>query len=405
MKIIFALIAIFLLLISTTGLTQDSTAHLEKAKSLIQDSKFASANDYLDTIIHEGGFQPAPVCLQIENALENHFFQRDYVSFYLIDTTAAKIANGVDKTLKITFLRYPDRLLQRVIDLYPDYGEAYKLFGDFYLLRLNESMNPNIVDSKAVKDIEEKIFQYYNKASQMGYNSPFVNLWLGHYYQSKNQFDNAVEFYQKNVNSRFQDTMTFFYLAEIFYQEKQYSQSYDFALKALPGLPLSKIDTRYKALRIASLSLLNLGEVERFKKYINECIRLLPDRQESYLALLEYYDQNKNVDKMETIIRTMLNKNPYDLAGYTFLENFVVKYDRYVFSEQLFANLMMKHENSDQVMGNIHWYRGNIAFHQGMVEVAKKLWEISRNYFSKYLPEDDPVLKRIGNISQKTYAN
>jgi len=402
---IFTSIAIFLLAVSAAGLAQDSTAHLEKAKSLIQDNKFASANDYLETIIHEGGFQPDLVCLQVENALRNHFYQKDYASFYLTDTTVANLPDASDKSFIITYLHYPDRLLQRVIDLYPDYGEAYKLFGDFFRLRLNNPINPIVVNSKAVKDIEEKIFQYYNKASQLGYNSSSVNLWLGHYYQTKNQFDNAVEFYQKNLDSRFHDTMTFFYLTEIFYQEKQYSQSYDFALKALPGLSLSKIDTRYKALRIASLSLFNLGEIERFKKYINECIRLLPDRQESYLALLEYYDQNKDVDKMEKSIRTMLDNNPYDLAGYNFLENFVVKYDRYLFSEQLFANLMMKHENSDQVMGNIHWYRGNIAFHQGMVEEAKKLWEISRNYFSKYLPEDDPLLKKIGNISQKTYAN
>lgn len=402
---IFTLVAIFMIAMLAAGVAQDSTAHLEEAKSLIQNSKFASANDYIEKIIHEGGFQPELVCLQVENALQNHFYQKDYTSFYLTDTTAANLPDASDKSFIITFLHYPDRLLQRVIDLYPDYGEAYKLFGDFYRLRLNEPMNPNILDAKAVKDIEEKIFQYYNKASQLGYNSASLNRWLGHYYQTKNQFDNAIEFYQKNVNNQFKDTMTFFYLAQIYYQEKQYSQSYDLALKALPGLPLSKIETRFKALRIASLSLFNLGEIERFKKYINECIRLLPDRQESYIALLEYYDQNRNVDKMEKIIRTMLDKNPYDLAGYDFLEDFVVKYDRYAFSEQLFTNLMMKHENSDQVMGNIHWYRGNIAFHQGMVEEAKKLWEISRNYFSKYLPEDDPVLKKIGNISQKTYAN
>ncbi len=101
----------------------------------------------------------------------------------------------------------------------------------------------------------------------------------------------------------------------------------------------------------------------------------------------------------------MLNRNPHDLAGYGYLEDFTLKYEKFLFSEQLFENMILLYDHSDQVMGNIYWYRGNLFFHQGMTEEARKLWEISRNYFAKYLKADDPIFKKIGNINQKSFAN
>jgi hypothetical protein len=391
---------VFFILFPIILLGQNSTSEVTEASELIEKKQFASANQLLESSIQKNGFQPQLVCMQVNNALKNHFYNRKNISFYLKDSTNGNNLNN----LNISFLHYPNRLLERVISESPDNKEAFKLLGDFYNLQLDQ-IDSSLVDEEKINQIKEEVFKNYYKAFQLGYNGSLINRWLGNYYKAKNLFKNAKTYYQKNIDSHFNDIMTFYNLAEIYYTEKQYSQSYSFVLKVLPNLSISKINLKYNALKIAALSMFYLGEIERFKRYIDDCIGLLPDKQEAYIALLEYYGEKKNVDKMEEIITKMLKANPYDLQGYNYLENFVVKYDRYLFGEKLFENMMLNFENSYQVTGNIYLYRGNLFFHQGMGEEAKKLWEISRSYFSKYLPEDDPIFKKIGNISQKSYPN
>lgn len=405
LQVMKLIITIFFLLISfTIVFSQDIPTDIKKASELIEKNQFASANQFLESVIQKNGFQLELVCLQVKNAFENHFYNRKLVSFYLMDSAKEEDAKNPTDNFNISFLHYPNRLLERIIAENPDQKEAYKLMGDFYSLRLNH-IDSTLINKEILSQINEKVFQNYNKAFQLGYNDPLVNRWLGNYYKTKNLFKNAKTYYQKNIDSHFNDNMTYYNLAEIYYKEKQYSQSYSFVLKALPNIPISKINVRYNALRIAALSMFYLGEIERFKKYINECIELLPDKQESYIALLEYYDNQKNADKMEELITKMLKENPFDLEGYNYLQDFVLKYNRYLFGEKLFESMMLNFENSYQVIGNIYWYRGNLVFHQGMNEEAKKLWEISRSYFSKYLPDEDPIFKKIGNINQKSYPN
>lgn len=383
------------------GLSQDTTSYIEGASTLIKNKQFAKANNFLQSAIQKSGFQPDLVCMQIGNVLKNYFFQDDHISFYLRDSTGAAGA----KDPVVSYLWYPDRILKRVIEQYPDYGEAYKLLGDFHQLKLQYDVDSTLLNANMVTEIRGKIFLNYNKAFQLGYNHPYLNRWLGDYYKAKGQFQNAKTFYQKNVESGFNDALTFYQLADISFKEKQYSQSYNFASKALPLLPVAHPEIKYSTLKIAALSLFNLGEADRFKKYINQCIQLFPDKQETYIALLNYYDDNKDVDKMEEIIIKMLNSNPYNLRGYNYLEDFILKYEKFLFSEQLFENMILRYDYSDQVMGNIYWYRGNILFHQGMTEEARKLWEISRSYFAKFLKADDPIFKKIGDITQKSLAN
>lgn len=395
---------VFLFLFIVPVLSQDVNSLLDEANALIDDNQYASANTFLESAIQKAGALPELVCLQVQNALENHLYQHDYISFYMLDSNAEAPTQS-RAVFPASVLRYPDRLLERIIAQDPQYATAYKLLGDFYDLKLESPVDSSLINKEAMDDAIALVFQNYDKAVQLGYNGVVVNRWLGNYYQTKNQFTSAKEFYQKNVESGFKDVMTYYHLAEISYKEKQYSQSYSQILNVLSDLPTSSLNIRYNSLKIAAMSLYYLGEEERFKKYIQECIRVFPDRQDTYLALLKYYDEKKDVDNLEETLSKMLTENPYDLSGYNFLEVFVLKYERYAFSEKLFENLMLTHENSDQVMGNIYWYRGNLVFHQGMHEEAKKMWEISRSYFRKYLPKDDPVLKKIGSISQKTYAN
>ena len=395
---------ICLLIVMRSGFGQDVNSLLGRANQLIENRQYASANVFLQSAIEKAGLLPELVCLQVENALKNHLYQRNYISFYLLDSNLEN-PNEPRAVLPYSFLSYPDRLLERIIIQNPDYQTAYKLLGDFYNLKVKSPIDSTLIDREAMAEIVELVFQNYDKAVKLGYNDVMVNRWLGNYYKSRNQLKSAKQFYEKNVESGFNDVMTFYHLADINYKEKQYSQSYSYILKVLPDLPMNRLNIRYNSLKIAAMSLYYLGEVERFKKYIQECIQVFPDRQDAYLALLRYYDERKEVDNIEETVVRMLSENPYDLPGYNFLETFVLKYKRYSFSEKLFENLMLSHENSDQAMGNIYWYRGNLVFQQGMNEEARKMWEISRSYFRKYLPEDDPVLKKIGSINQKTYTN
>jgi menaquinone-dependent protoporphyrinogen IX oxidase len=394
----------FLFAVVRSVSSQDVNSLLSKATELIENKQYATANIFLESAIQKAGSLPQLVCLQVENALENHLYHHKFNSFYMLDANVEN-PTGPKAVLPASVLRYPDRLLERIIVQNPKYAAAYKLLGDFYNLKLDGAVDSTLINREAMAETVDMVFQNYDKAVQLGYNDMIVNRWLGNYYKSKNQPKSAKEFYQKNIESGFRDVMTYYHLAEINYKEKQYSQSYSHILKVLSDLPVNRLNIRYKSLKIAAMSLYYLGEVERFKKYILECTRIFPDRQEAYLALLRYYDEKKDVDKMEETLSKMLTENPYELPGYNFLEVFVLKYKRYSFSEKLFENLMLIHENSDQVMGNIYWYRGNLVFHQGMHEEAKKMWEISRSYFRKYLPKDAPVLKKIGSINQKTYAN
>jgi hypothetical protein len=64
--------------------------------------------------------------------------------------------------------------------------------------------------------------------------------------------------------------------------------------------------------------------------------------------------------------------------------------------------MMIVFEHSDEAMGNIYRFRGNLMLHRGFTEEARKLWDISRKYYSRFLPEDSPVLKQVGDISRES---
>ena len=399
----YLLIYLVLIIFCNIGFSLDSTSVVIENKKLIEEGNYASANEQLKNAVQELGFQPYLICLMVQNALENYISHNNFISFYLINSFPHSSKNQIDnKELKnVSYLRSPDQLLRKILNQYPDHAPAYKLMGDFYKLIYIHPLHATFEENNYDK-LEEKIFFNYSKAVQLKYSDVEICGWVGDYYFKRNQTKLAKEFYLKNVEKNFNDTSTFFNLAKIYFQEKQFSKSYDFAMKALPGIPLFQISDKHEATKIAALSLLYFGEEERFLKYINKCIQLLPDEQSCYLSLLKYYDEKQNVDEMEKVIFQMLGHNPYDLEGFNYVENFIIKYNRFLLGEKLFENIILKYENIDQVMGNAYLFRGNLFFNQGMPEEAKKMWEISKNYFGKYLPENDPIFKGIGQISNKS---
>jgi tetratricopeptide (TPR) repeat protein len=274
--------------------------------------------------------------------------------------------------------------------------------GDFYNIQLSANRNLDVISPEAYLVLREKVANNYLRAAQLGYNDPAVNRWLGKYYQENGQLKLAKQYYQMNIDSNAEDPATHGALAGIYLSEKKFTQAYNNAIKALQNFSALDARSRYKATRMAALSLYSLGEEARFLDYIKECIQLFPDIQDAYIDLLAYYEKSDDPANSEKIIRRMLLNNPYDEKGYKHLEKYCVKRLDYAFGEELFEEMMMLFEHSDEAMGNIYRFRGNLQFYQGFTEEAKKLWEISRSYFSRYLPEDSPVIKQIGDISRES---
>ncbi len=400
MKII--LLAFATLLTLQSLYSQDSTSYIEEAEKLIQEQKYASAHRLLEGAIQTVGFQPIVICPLIDNVLKHYFWQKNFEIFYLKDSldyhqpvSGQSFANS-----DVAVFYYPERILTKIIEQNPQFARAYKLLGDYYLLKSDLAVE-KLNDLKR-NELREKVFTYYHRAVQLGYQASDLNRWLGIYYYENQQPRIAKEYFLKNDGENVNDIISCYYLSEIFYQEKQYSQGYNYAIKALQDYRYLDLGMRYNAMHIAALSLYHLGEESRFLDYILQCIQLFPDDEAAYLDLLDYYENKNDQERMRKIIRQMLLNNPYDAKGYKYLERFCIKNFEFDYGIALFDEMMVKYEYSDQAMGNIYRFRGNLLFQQGNVDEARKLWDVSRSYFIRYLPADSPQLKEIGDISRES---
>ncbi|RMH97453.1 MAG: hypothetical protein D6681_11955 [Calditrichaeota bacterium] len=398
---VFILIAV--LCIAGNGHSQNSTSRealLQQAQELIRAGRYTAAHALLDSALRTTGPHPDVICDLVENVLRHFVLQHDYRVFYLADSEAFRRyqSNENNNHLRLVAFRYPDRWLKKVIRWNPQYGRAYKLLGDYYFLPYRDPAMPDPRIADIPPEIREEIFQNYRKAVELQYSTPEVNLWLGKYYLVEDQRDVARQYFQQNVYGGAEDPFSYYYLAEICFADKKYTQTYNYALKALQQYGQLGLDLRYEATRLAALALYYLGEETQFLEYIRDCIRLFPDRQYAYLDLLNYYQAKGFLSDMEATMREMLLNNPYDQEGYRFLETYSVQYKDFVFGEKLFEEMLVRFEHSDEALANIYRYRGNLLFHQGFVQEARKYWEISRSYYRKFLPPDDPLLREVGSM-------
>lgn len=398
--ILFSCLFILIQLVSA----QDLAIYLQQVNRLVLDKKFAAAYSVLDSAMRTSGFQPELIDPMVDNILKNYYYHRDFKVFYLRDEPENNKNSTTNKMneSRVVAVRYPDRLLQRSIEQSPQFAWTYKLLGDYYYLQISQNTNLELFAPDSYADIREKVFSNYLRAVQLGFSDANVNRWLGRYYEKANQVKLAKQYYQMNIDNNFEDPATFCFMADIYLSEKKYSQAYNYAIKALQNFSSLNPELRYQATRWAALSLYNLGEEERFLDYISDCIQIFPDAQEAYLDLLAYYEERNDPERLQKIVRQMLLNNPYSEKGYKYLERYCVKNNDYHFAESLFEELMIAFEHSDEAMGNIYRFRGNLLFRQGLEEEAKKLWDISRNYFNRFLPEDSPILKQIGDISRES---
>lgn len=402
MKITLRLACAFILL--NVAFAQDINTYLSNADQLIQQKKYAAAHVVLDSAIRTVGFEPYLVNPMVNNVLKNHFMHRDFRIFYLRNEAENGKASSGEKSPAAApvAVRYPERMLKSLVEQNPQSAWSYKLLGDFYRLQLAENPSLKVLAEEKYTEMQGKIAANYVRAAQLGYNDADVNSWLGAYYQARSQVKLARQYYLLNLSGNADDPAALCNMAEIYLAEKQYSQAYNHAVKALQSAAELSLSRRYKATRLAAVSLYHLGEEARFTDYIAECIQISPDIQDAYIDLLAYYEEKNDAANSRRVLRQMLLNNPYEEKGYKSLERFSVKRNEYPFAEKLLEELMLRFEHYDEAMGNIYRFRGNLAFHQGFADDAKKLWDLSRRYFSRCLPEDHPILKQIGDVSRES---
>ena len=382
---------------------QDSLglAYYDRAVELIESGRYASAHRLLEEGLQQVGFEPRLVTLLVENALKHACAREGFQTFFLKDsTTETSQKHSASSSSAVTVLYYPGRLLARVLQQEPGFARAHKLLGDFYRLQLPRDGATALVNADLLMQLKEKILKHYLKAVQLGLDAVGVNRWLGDYYLSLNQKDQARQFYRRNIDPQPRDAASALKLAKLALEENQFSEAFNYAMTALELLPEERILERYHARRLAALSLLNLGEVEHFLQEAKICIQLLPGLQQAYLDLLDYYMKQEDEEHIRALLREMLLNNPYERAGFQALETYAVHSGGFDAASQLLDEIVLKFEFSDQVMGQVYWTKGNLLYHQGKLAEARKLWEISRSYFSKLLPQDSTLLKQVGMLGQ-----
>ncbi len=382
---------------------RDSVFFMQQVQDLIQQKQYASAHNLLDERLQKEGMRAFYVCWMVRNGLQHFYRQTNYDIFYLKDEDnhVSGVAADSLKGIRTARLRYPQRMLQMIIDQRPQYAWAYKLLGDYYNIQFRDLTNFDFVQNTGVKDLEQKILKNYSQAQKLGFKSFQTYRWLGDYYMSTNALDTAQSLYLKSIKIEPKDAISLYHLAEISSQKKLFTQAYNYANEALKYFSPSDVYLRYDALLLSAESLKELGELDKFLYYMNDCIQSLPKMQAAYIDLAHFYDERGQTAKSEKMLRRMLLNNPYDLEGYRVLEQYIVAHQSFYFGDSLFDAMLMKYENWDEVLANIYWSKGNLSYYQGLSGEAKKYWDISRNYMRRYLPDDSPILKQVGEIAQK----
>jgi len=396
--------AIFLLYVlgifgMTPSLSQstasDSLLFVQQINTLIDQRNYATAHIMLEDYLEQHGLKPDIIALMIQNGLNHFYRQENYELFLLKDETHA------GKNSKIGRLHFPQRLLENLIEQYPNYSLAYKLMGDFYDLKLKALSNFEFAKSSDIKIYEDKIYHYYTQADQMGLRSSYISRWLGDYYYHSKQFDIAEKHYKKNLSKTAPDPISLYRLGDIYYQKKLYTQAYNYALESTKYFKDEDIYLKYDALRLSAISLRELGEFDRFLELINQCLQLIPDMQEAYLDLINYYRSPLIREKVEMLFGEMFLENSFDIKGYRAFEDYITTNNSYTFADTLFNSMLLKFENWDEVLANIYWSKGNLAYHQSLLKDADRFWEISRNYMRRYLPENHKLIKQVGEVALK----
>jgi tetratricopeptide (TPR) repeat protein len=373
---------------------------LQQVNSLVENQNYASAHIAMEEYLQRAGMKSFFSCLMVQNGL-NHSYRHENYQIFLLKDESSSVDQKTAKDIRIGRLRYPQRILEKLIKQYPQKALPYKLLGDYYNIQIKDVSNFEYVQQNKINDLEEKIYTYYSQAVKMGYDDQYLNRWLGDYYTSSNQTEMAEKYYLKNTRKKSEDPISFYRLAEINFQKKLYTQAFNYANRSLELFPPEDIYLKYDALRLSSNSLKELGDELQFVELIHKCIQLIPEIQNAYLDLVNFYTNTSEFELADGTYKQMFLANPFDLKGYRNFEAYLNKTKNYTFADTLFEEMQLMYDNWDEVMANIYWSKGNLAYSQNLLKESRRFWEISRNYMRRYLPENHSLIKQVGSIVAK----
>ncbi len=376
---------------------EDSVLLNQQIQDLIVQKQYASAHLLMQDYLLQVGPKPYYVCWMVENGLQHYFRHQNFQIFYLKDEAIPE--QDSSRSIPVARLRYPQRLLNSLLYQHPGYARAYQLLGEYYLIQMEYLTSLEFPDTNRINNLEKLVFKYFTQAEKLNYQSARVNQWLGCYYRRMNQIDLAEKYFLRNIQEPYHDAVSYLNLAEISYQQKKYTSAFNYAMAAVKYFSPVEIYQKYRARRLAARSLLALGDDERFLQNIRQCLQTIPDLQDAYIDLFKYYEDHGMGEQAEKVLKKMLLTNPYDREGYSVLESYILRQKNFYFGDTLFEEMLLKYENWDEVLANIYWSKGNLAYYQGLKSEAEKFWEISRNYMRRYLNQDDPLFKQVGQVS------
>ena len=140
-RTVILLFTLFIPVLTGAQVTEaDSLLLQQQATRLIAEGNYASAHLLLEDYLQRAGMKPFFTCMMVENGLTHYYRQENYQFFLLKDQDSPDYPKN-NQNVRIGRLRYPRRILENLLNQYPEHARTYKLLGDFYNLQLADISN------------------------------------------------------------------------------------------------------------------------------------------------------------------------------------------------------------------------------------------------------------------------
>jgi tetratricopeptide (TPR) repeat protein len=187
-----------------------------------------------------------------------------------------------------------------------------------------------------------------------------------------NDWKDPVKFYEKSINSGFENGKIYYNLGAIYYQRNEYEKAIEFFKKAEPLLK----DKKYLYVAIAG-SYLNTGKTGLAIKYYNKVLQINPydPMVLCYLATIYYNENKKPLSEILQMLKTCIEKNPFNSLPYNLIGK--IFFDRKNFGDSIkFLKMAISINPNDY---ESHSLLGINYFQIGNKELAEKHLNIAYN--------------------------
>jgi hypothetical protein len=371
--------------------------------SLQQEKQFADIHRTLWKINHMPFATDSTVGYMVLNAFEHYYYQENFEKFYIknkMDFQDLKDnkpeISPYDPDLVIFIKPLP--WIKRAVEMNPRSGIAQFLLGYYYQNKYLPDYFRTEFSSSRLRKMEKQVAIYYEKAFLYGFRHVVLFKYLGDYYYRNRIYHRAKRFYQWNIKKAYFDPEAVLQLALLYLKDGESQKALSYAFIALPSFEGKDTELQYVAYRIISKANLNLENIEKFRYYNELCRKILPEKSEAYLDLVEYYEQKNETDSLMIWIDNLFMTNPFDVKNYEIIPYYANKFHLTVQLLQLLDRIIQKFSEYDLVQAYALWKKGDLFYILGKEEEARNNWEKSREYFTRLTGPTSAILKKIGDV-------